>query len=132
LVGAACFLRREGEDARLPQVALLAAAALTLVVLPLMIPYSGEYMGFRRFELLLIPAGAVLAGRLAARYRWAALLLLALCVLQVPRMARQYEVFRWANGPRLAPVIDTLRTERPSVIVADSQFTAIELSSLMG
>jgi hypothetical protein len=102
-----------------------------VLLIPLMIPYSGEYLGFRRFELLLIPAGAILAGRLAAWDRRALIVLLALCLFQVPRFVRQYEVFRWANGPRLAPVIEAIEERAPSVILADSQFTAIELSSLM-
>lgn len=132
LAVAACFLRREEEDAQRIQFVLLMMVGATLVMLPFMIPYSGEYMGFRRFELLVIPVGGILAGRLAGRYRWARPLLLALCALQAPRMLRQYEVFRWASGPRLAPVIEALRVEHPTVIVGDSQFTAIELSSLMG
>lgn len=132
LVGAAVLVRNEKGEVRRLELCLLVMVAVTLAVVPFMIPYDGEYMGFRRFELLLIPAGAALAGRLAVRFRWAGPLLLGLCVLQAPRMARQFEVFRWASGPRLGPVIETLRAERPSIIVGDSQFTAIELSPLMG
>lgn len=132
LVLGAVFLRRDEDEApRDLTLALLLAVAATLLVLPLMIPYSGEYMGFRRFELLLIPAGALLAGRLASRYRWAMILLTALCLLQAPRFVRQFEVFRWANGPRLAPVIESIEQRSPSVVIGDSQFTAIELASLM-
>lgn len=132
LVLAAVFLKREtDETSRRLTLGLLLAVAGTLLTLPLMIPYTGEYMGFRRFELLLIPAGALLAGRVASRYRWALIVLAALCVLQGPRFFRQLEIFRWANGARLAPVIEAVEAESPSAVIGDSQFTAIELASQM-
>ncbi len=131
VIGAVLLLRdREGEASESSR-SLVVSVMATLLVLPLMIPYSGEYLGFRRFELLLIPAGALMAGRLASRYRWALIVLALLCVSQAPGFVRQYATFRWANGARLATVIKAIETEAPTAIVADSQFTAIELSSQM-
>lgn len=129
----AVFLVRGEEDkaVRHRALALLAAVAATLLVLPFMIPYSGDYMGFRRFELLLIPAGALIAGRLAMRYRWALILLTALCALQAPRFIIQLEKFHWASGPRLSGVVEAIEAHSPSAVIGDSQFTAIELASLM-
>lgn len=127
----AVLLPREERGQRAVPFALLAASGLTVALLPLMIPYDGEYLGFRRFELLLIPAGAVLAGRLVSRYRWAAPLLVALILLQSLAAYRQYETFRWAHGPRILPAIEALQAERPAAVVADSQFSVIELSWLM-
>jgi hypothetical protein len=131
LLASAVLLSRRRVGERRLDAALVAAAGLSVLLLPFMIPYSGEYLGFRRFELLLIPVGAILAGRLAAWDRRAILILLALCLFQAPRFVRQFEVFGWANGPRLAPVIESVETFRPAAILADSQFTAIELSWLM-
>lgn len=127
----AVMLPREKRGERALPFALLAASGLSVALLPVMIPYDGAYLGFRRFELLLIPAGAVLAGRLASRYRWAPPLLVALVLMQVPAAWRQYETFHWAHGPRILPVIEAIESTRPAAVVADSQFTVIELSWLM-
>jgi hypothetical protein len=127
---ATMLVKRNGKDRRL-DTAIVTMAGASVFLLPLMIPYSGEYLGFRRFELLLIPAGAIAAGRLAARDRRAVVILLALCLFQAPRFVRQYEIFRWANGPRLAPVIEQLEALRPPVVFTESQFTALELAWLM-
>lgn len=110
---------------------LLAMIAAALLLIPFIAPYSGEYLGFRRFELVVLPLGALLAAPVARRWRWAGPLLLAMCFLRAPTLWNQARDFQWAHGERIMPVYELIDREKPALVICDSNAAIVELSWLL-
>lgn len=123
-----CFVDRERLTARL---VLLAPILASLALIVFLVPYSGWYFGFRRWELVVIPLSALLAADVTRRWRWAGLAILALVAVQAPRFVELGRTHSWAHNERIVPVYREVVERKPLAVISNSQDAPAELATLL-
>ena len=128
LGAASCLIHRTRVSARLLVIAPI-VASLSLIVF--LVPYSGWYLGFRRWELNVIPLSSLLAADVTKRWRWAGLIILALIAVQSPQFVDLGRTHKWAQNERIVAAYRKVIDRKPQAVISFSQDAPAELSSLL-
>ncbi|MFC2173183.1 glycosyltransferase family 87 protein, partial [Acidobacteriota bacterium] len=105
------------RDSKRERYVILGAVAFTLLVMPFIVPNFGGYQIFRRYELMFIPAGALVAAHLWRWHRILGIALLALILLDIPDLISMSDELRWAYGDRVATLDRAVEERQPACVI---------------